>query len=145
MIFEQQSKELLDDIVQRIKSFGSLRKPSNRNYNSFVSWIVNTKPLSREEMIFVKHSEDFVALADSQEGGWLDGFVEDCLSYLPHQFAQVSFPSSRLSLSLLQPHASFPCFLYPCRHSSPVRNSEARATTPTCIYIRNTALMSLCG
>ena len=47
------------------------------------------KPLCRGEMQFIKHREDFVALADEQEGGWFDAIVENALGYLPRRVAQV--------------------------------------------------------
>ena len=53
------------------------------------------KPLCRGEMRFIKHREDFIALADEQEGGWFDAIVEDALGCLPRRAAQVS------SLSIL--------------------------------------------
>lgn len=40
-------------------------------------------------MLFLKYSEDLVTLADGQEGGWFDGFVNDCLGLLPNHFARV--------------------------------------------------------
>ena len=54
--------------------------------------------MTREERGFLKHGEDFVALADGQEGGWFDGFVEDCLGLLPFRLAQVN---SFLNLTFL--------------------------------------------
>ena len=71
---------LLDNLVSRICTYASLRKPSGRNLSSFVDWVWDEKPLSREESRFLEHKDDFVALADGQEGGWLDGFVEDAMA-----------------------------------------------------------------
>lgn len=67
-----------------------MKRPSNRNFNSFSNWVLRLKPLTRQETEFVKNGEDFVALADGEEGGWFDGVVEDFLSCLPRNFAQVN-------------------------------------------------------
>lgn len=71
-----------------------MEKPSNRNFTSFRNWINNTEPLSRKETEFVKHCDDFVALDPGEEGGWIDGILEDCLSCLPRHLAQVNIHSS---------------------------------------------------
>jgi len=97
-------KHATDELVVRCQAFASLKKASTRNYNSFANWIHNKKPLSREESKFVKHDEDFIALADGQEGGWFDGFVEDILSLVPCKLSRVSLPP----LSLLQTTTPFP-------------------------------------
>lgn len=52
----------------------------------------NYKPLSRSESTFVTHDEDFIALADGQEGGWFDGCVEHMLRFLPAKVSRVSAP-----------------------------------------------------
>ena len=70
----------LDDLVTRIRIYVSLKKPSGRDLSSFMSWVWDEKPLSREESRFLEHKDDFVALSDGQEVGWLDGFVEDTMS-----------------------------------------------------------------
>ena len=72
-----------------------MKRPSNRHFNSFSNWIVGYKPVTREETEFVKHGDDFVALAEGEEGGWFDGVVEDCLSCLPGHLAQVNILSPR--------------------------------------------------
>ncbi|KAI9881094.1 MAG: hypothetical protein M1830_008252 [Pleopsidium flavum] len=82
-----------DELVLRCQAFASLKKASTRNYNSFANWIHNKKPLSREESKFVKHNEDLIALADGQEGGWFDGFVEDILSLVPCKLSRLLFTS----------------------------------------------------
>ena len=70
----------LDDIVGRIRTYASLKKPSGRDLSSFVDWVWDEKPLSREESSFLEHKDDFIALTDGQEVGWLDGFVEDTMA-----------------------------------------------------------------
>ena len=61
----------------------AIPRPLERDYNSFYKWIDAKKPLCREETKFVKHHEDFIALAEKQEGGWFDGVIEDTLSIFP--------------------------------------------------------------
>lgn len=53
--------------------------------------MIDQKPVTRDEMKFIRHSGDFVALADGPEGGWFDGFVEDCLTKVPKNLARVRF------------------------------------------------------
>ena len=80
----------LDTLVNRIRTYASLKKPSGRDLSSFVDWVWDEKPLSREESRFLEHKDDFVALADGQEGGWLDGFVEDAMTKcIPNRILKV--------------------------------------------------------
>ena len=44
-----------------------------------MNWVKPRWPLTVEEMTFVEHKDDWVALNDGQENGWLDGVVEDGL------------------------------------------------------------------
>ncbi|KAK0513549.1 hypothetical protein JMJ35_003913 [Cladonia borealis] len=69
-----------DNLVSRIRTYVSLKKPSGRDLSSFMHWVWDEKPLSREESRFLEHQDDFVALSDGQEVGWLDGFVEDSMT-----------------------------------------------------------------
>ena len=65
--------------------------PSTRNFRSFHDWIRDEAPFTPEETAFVNHSDDFVALSsNSREGGWLDGLVEDTLTWcLPNRLLKV--------------------------------------------------------
>ncbi|KAF7508635.1 hypothetical protein GJ744_009027 [Endocarpon pusillum] len=83
-----------DDLVSRLKSYVSLKTPSSRNYNSFRSWILDRKPLTREETKFVQYGDDFVALADGAEDGCIDGMVEDVLGCLPRSIVKPIFTSA---------------------------------------------------
>ncbi|MCJ1365072.1 hypothetical protein MMC16_004192 [Acarospora aff. strigata] len=82
-----------DELVLRCQAFTALQRPLTRNYNSFANWMNNKKPLSRSESKFVTHDEDFIALADGQEGGWFDCFVEDFLKVLPCRLSRFLFTS----------------------------------------------------
>lgn len=73
----------------RIKASISHSAVTNRNYHSVYRWVLDKKPLSQGETDFLKHREDFVALADGQEGGWFDGFLEDILGLLPRVITKV--------------------------------------------------------
>lgn len=98
-----------------------MKRPSNRNFNSFCNWILHNKPVTPEETEFIRHSEDFIALADGEEGGWFDGVVEDCLSCLPNNLAQVNphFSCSTRAVKLVLVHTSYMW----CRNFSRVQNS----------------------
>ena len=79
-----------DGLVSRIKTYLSFRAPSSRNAKTFIDWIGDHKPLTIEESDFIKHKDDFVALSDGQESGWLDGIVEDGLAWcLPKKLMKV--------------------------------------------------------
>lgn len=79
-----------DNVVSRIQTYVSLRNPTGRNVRSFMDWIQDHKPLSKEESSFLEHKDDFVALSDGQENGWLDGMVEDTLNFcLPDNLMRV--------------------------------------------------------
>ena len=76
--------------MSRIKIYLSLKAPSSRNAKAFIDWIDDHKPLTPEESAFIKRKDDFVALSDGQECGWLDGIVEDGLSwFLPRKVMKV--------------------------------------------------------
>lgn len=84
-----------DELVSRIQTYVSLKAPSSRNLKSFMAWIQDHKPLVQGELNFRKHKDDFVALADGQECGWLDGVVEDTLNWcLPNNLMKKVFTSS---------------------------------------------------
>ena len=56
------------------------------------------------ESDFIRHPDDFVALSGEQESGWLDGIVEDTLTWiLPDKLMGVSISLS-LSLSHITVH-----------------------------------------
>ncbi|KAI4200003.1 MAG: hypothetical protein LQ346_002476 [Caloplaca aetnensis] len=86
-----------DDLTMRIRTMVAIPKPSERDYSSFYRWIDAKKPLCREETKFVKHQDDFIALAEKQEGGWFDGVLEDLLSIFPRRLTRaiLSSPSDR--------------------------------------------------
>lgn len=87
-----------DGLVSRIKTYLSFRAPSSRNAKTFIDWIDDHKPLSIEESDFIKHKDDFVALSDGQESGWLDGIVEDGLGWcLPKKLMKSLFTSEEQS------------------------------------------------
>ncbi len=118
----------LDDLVSRIRVYVSLKKPSGRDLSSFVDWIWDEKPLSREESRFLQHEDDFVALSDGQEGGWLDGFVEDVMTKcIPKRIMKV-----RTGDNLVECEKK-PGSLILVRCSSLPKNSIARATIKTSI------------
>lgn len=99
-----------DGLVSRIKTYLSLKAPSSRNTKTFIDWIDDHKPLSPEESAFIQHKDDFVALSDGQESGWLDGIVEDGLSWcLPAKLMKVQHllsPSTCFAARIVMSKAS---------------------------------------
>ena len=69
-----------DELISRIQTYVSLKAPTSRNIKSLFAWIRAYKPLTIEERTFLEHQDDFVALSDEQECGWLDGLTEDTLN-----------------------------------------------------------------
>ena len=67
--------------MSRFKTYLSLKSPSSRDAKTFIDWIEDHKPLTAEESKFIQRKDDFVALSNGQENGWLDGIVEDGLSW----------------------------------------------------------------
>lgn len=95
-----------------------------------MDWFQDHKPLSQEESTFMEHKDDFVAISDGQECGWLDGVVEDTLNIcLPSKLMKVHHPLP-LSRLLLQPPTPNPLTHTLSRRSSPPPNN-ASAQTPT--------------
>ncbi|KAI4181206.1 MAG: hypothetical protein L6R41_006759 [Letrouitia leprolyta] len=83
-----------DELALRVRSMVAVPRPSERDYRSFYRWIDNEKPLCREETKFVRHYDDFMALAEKQEGGWFDGVLEDALSIFPRSFTRYILSSA---------------------------------------------------
>ncbi|KAL8707662.1 MAG: hypothetical protein Q9220_007324 [cf. Caloplaca sp. 1 TL-2023] len=83
-----------DDLVMRIRSSVSIPRPLERDYSSFYKWMDAFKPLCREETKFLKYEDDFIALAEKQEGGWFDGVLEDVLSIFPRSITRFILSSS---------------------------------------------------
>ncbi|KAL8630262.1 hypothetical protein Q9189_004035 [Teloschistes chrysophthalmus] len=86
-----------DDLVRRIRSSAANPRPLERDYASLYHYIDNEKPLCREETNFVTHHDDFIALAEKQEGGWFDGVLEDMLGIFPRSITRriLSSPEER--------------------------------------------------
>ena len=104
-----------DDCVSNIRLYASMRTPCSRNWNSFAAWMKNIKPLTPEEREFMNHKDDFVALSDDPECGWLDGVVEDTLSgFLPKKLIDVciSCPQQPVkgTFVLISDLCNFRCF-----------------------------------
>ena len=88
---------LTDNLIARIQTYAARKAPTSRNLRSFIDWITDHKPLTAEESTFLSHSDDFVALSDGQENGWLDGVVEDALNFcLPGNLMRKFFTSASL-------------------------------------------------
>lgn len=69
----------------------SHKSVTTRNCNSVSYWLRNSAALSGEESEFIHHKSDLIAVTDSEEGSWFDGFVEDVLSTVPCRFTRLLF------------------------------------------------------
>ncbi|KAL8729573.1 MAG: hypothetical protein Q9166_004653 [cf. Caloplaca sp. 2 TL-2023] len=83
-----------DDLITRIRRNVAIPRPLDRDYGSLYKWIDDIKPLCREETKFIKYQDDFIALAEKQEGGWFDGVLEDTLSFFPRPVTRFILSSS---------------------------------------------------
>ena len=68
--------------MERTIRFASLRAPDARDLRGVKSWIKDKQPLSKEERDHFVDANDFVALVEKQEEGWLNRIVERALSKL---------------------------------------------------------------
>ncbi|KAH8696835.1 hypothetical protein GQ44DRAFT_694624 [Phaeosphaeriaceae sp. PMI808] len=84
-----------NNIVQRTRSFASLQKATQRNYNSVRNWVDNTAPLVQAEASTFYKDRDFVSIVDAKEGSWFDGRVETGLSKLEGPITRRLFISKR--------------------------------------------------
>ncbi|KAL8692458.1 MAG: hypothetical protein Q9218_002526 [Villophora microphyllina] len=86
-----------DDLVKRIRNSVAIPNPLERDYSSLYNYVEGNKPLCREETKFIKYHDDFIALAEKQEGGWFDGVLEDMLGIFPRSVTRriLSSPEER--------------------------------------------------
>lgn len=98
-----------DDLVSRIKMYIDHTPASSRtmkNFKGYKDWIVDHKPLTTEETLFLYHTGDFVHLSGGNEDGWLDDALQDGLQkVLPDVVMRVRLrlampPDSALTLCL---------------------------------------------
>jgi hypothetical protein len=80
-----------NDIVQRTRSFATLQRATQRNYQSVWNWIFHSGPLVPKEKATFDKDRDFVAVVDAKEGSWFDGRVENALTNFGGPIAKVSF------------------------------------------------------
>ena len=59
----------------RTKTFADMKTPRATNHKGYIVWMVDEKPLLFEENVYLERSDDFVALAASEELGWLDTII----------------------------------------------------------------------
>ncbi|KAF2653324.1 hypothetical protein K491DRAFT_603067, partial [Lophiostoma macrostomum CBS 122681] len=79
-----------NDIVQRARSFATLQRATQRNYQSVWNWIFHSGPLVEKEKATFDKDRDFVAVVDAKEGSWFDGRVENALTNFGGPIAKVS-------------------------------------------------------
>lgn len=79
-----------NDIVQRTRSFATLQRATERNYNSVRNWVDQSAPLEQSEASTFYKDRDFVSIIDAKEGSWFDGRVENLLSNFGGPITQVS-------------------------------------------------------
>jgi hypothetical protein len=83
-----------DELVERTRRLSTVPKPSARNFASLYNFIYNKSALVNSECGFMKHGEDFVALVESPEAGWLDELVERILNRVPCRLTDFIFKST---------------------------------------------------
>ena len=78
-----------DDLLARQHAISSRPKPGKREFRSYFDWIINDPPVVEEELQFVYHKDDFLALGE-QADSWLGPLVDGVSHILPDSLQKVS-------------------------------------------------------
>lgn len=71
------------DLLLKAQQLKALERPSNRDYQSVLSFMENDGgQLFEEDMGFIYEKEDLVTLRPGREYAWLDGLLERTLKVL---------------------------------------------------------------
>lgn len=89
-----------DELLLRDHQIRNLRKPSRRLHKSVFNYFYNEKPVTKEDMQFIYHRDDFVCLSDHVEFNWLDDIVHKFMDYDQSNFLRVSY-ALRSALSIV--------------------------------------------
>lgn len=96
-----------NDIVQRTRSFATLQRATQRNYNSVRNWVDHSAPLEQAEASTFYKDRDFVSIVDAKEGSWFDGRVETALSNFGGPLTRVSDARTSSLMPYATRHLSF--------------------------------------
>lgn len=66
-----------------------MKRPSKRNQTSVFNLINNTGSLVTMESDWIRNGPDLIAVAQDQEHGWLNGFLEDTLNKISRKATMV--------------------------------------------------------
>ena len=78
-----------DDLILREKRLLQIERPSGRSYKTYLDYILNEKPLCREEYDYIFHKDDIISLSADSENGWLEPAVAMITMILPHYAMKV--------------------------------------------------------
>ena len=67
-----------------------MKRPSERNQTSVFNMINNTGSLVTMERDWIRNGPDLIAVAQDQEHGWVNGFLEDTLNKISRKATMVS-------------------------------------------------------
>lgn len=93
------------NLLQATQAIRSLEKPTKSQYRSVRNWFENMKPVAEEEMNFIYHKYDLLAVAPAMENtllGILTTMFEHLLGKLDSSFVRVSTKTHSLPLYLLR-------------------------------------------
>jgi len=97
-------KLLLDEIETKLKIYDNLlllelklrsvSKPTECNYQKLYNYMWQRKPLEQGEDSFIFRCDDFISLLDTEEGSWLDDFIESVLTCFHRKLIQSVFATA---------------------------------------------------
>ena len=86
-------------MLLREKKLLQVERPSSRNYKSYLNYIWNEKPLSRDEYDYVFHKDDMISLGVDSGNGWLGPVVAIITTILPECAMKVMFLEHHIGLT----------------------------------------------
>ena len=78
-----------DDLLIKARDMEGFQRPSDQSYNDVRRWILENKPLVRDEWDSINYKEDILTLRQEQEPAHFDYVVEAFLLKLNSNFTRV--------------------------------------------------------
>ncbi|MCJ1257164.1 hypothetical protein MMC24_004989 [Lignoscripta atroalba] len=67
------------DSLLRIRQVEAIKRPTTRNQNSLINFILNTESLPQSEAEWILQDNDLAAVSINKEDNWFNGWLEDSL------------------------------------------------------------------
>lgn len=78
-----------DDLLLRFQKVEAIKRPTERNQNSLYNLMQHTAGVATMESEWIQHGPDLAAVAQDQEYGWFNGFLEDNLNRISRKLTKV--------------------------------------------------------